>query len=161
MTPAIRLSALSKNPVLYLFTHDSISTGEDGPTHQATEQIATLRSMPDIYTFRPVGRNELLAAYQLFFNKKIPLAILLPRQKYSFIKDDFNKALFGGYIISELKNNVATIVATGTEVELAIKAQKILKEKNIFVNVVSMPCVELFEQQTKDKKKVSVYPKEG
>ncbi|MBQ9792471.1 MAG: transketolase [Clostridia bacterium] len=152
MTPAIRLSALSKNPVLYLFTHDSISTGEDGPTHQATEQIATLRAMPDIYTFRPVGRNELLAAYQLFFNKKIPLSILLPRQKYKFIKDDFNKALFGGYIISELKNNIATIVATGTEVEIAIKAQDLLKEKNIFVNVVSMPCVELFEQQTKEYK---------
>lgn len=149
MTPAIRLSALMKNPVLYLFTHDSISTGEDGPTHQSTEQIATLRAMPDIYVCRPVGRNEILSTFQLFFNKKMPVAMLLPRQKFNYVKDDFNSALKGGYIINKLNNSVATIVATGSEVELSIKAQNLLKQKGINVDVVSMPCIELFEEQNK------------
>lgn len=158
MTPAIRLSALMKNPVLYLFTHDSISSGEDGPTHQSTEQFATLRCMPDVYTVRPVGRNEILATYQLFFNKKMPVAMLLPRQEFGFVKDDFNKALKGAYKISTVKNAIATIVATGSEVELSLKAQKLLKEEGINVDVVSMPCVELFDEQD-EKYKNSVIDK--
>jgi len=152
LTPAIRMSALMKAPVLYLFTHDSISVGEDGPTHQSTEQIATLRCMPDIYVYRPSGRNETLAGFQLFFNKKQPLAMVLPRQKTGFVKTDFIGALKGGYIVSSQKNNTITIVATGSEVELAIKAQEILKQDNILANVVSMPCVELFEQQDEEYK---------
>lgn len=147
LTPAIRMSALMKNPVLYIFTHDSIWVGEDGPTHQSTEQIATLRCMPDVYAYRPVGLNELLYGYQLFLDKKMPVALILPRQVMPYVKDSFKDASKGAYVISPMKDNVATIVATGSEVELAIKAQKILKEKNILVNVVSMPCVELFEEQ--------------
>lgn len=152
MTPAIRMSALMKNPVLYLFTHDSISVGEDGPTHQSTEQIATLRSMPDIYVTRPTGRNEILAAFQLFFNKKMPVAILLPRQKLNYVKNNFNNSFNGAYFISKNKNSQATVIATGSEVSLVLEAQKILKEKNININVVNMFCVELFEEQDKKYK---------
>lgn len=153
LTPAIRMSALMKNPVLYIFTHDSIWVGEDGPTHQSTEQIATLRCMPDIYVFRPAGRNELLAGYQLFFNNNFPVALVLPRQVTGFVKDNFEQAKKGGYVISCEKDYEATIVATGSEVAVALEAQKLLKEKNILVNVVSMPCVELFEEQDEEYKK--------
>ena len=152
LTPAIRMSALMENPVLYIFTHDSIWVGEDGPTHQSTEQIATLRCMPNVYAFRPVGRNELIAGYQLFFDKNMPVSLILPRQEKSFVKDSFEQAKKGGYIISSIENNVATIIATGSEVNVALEAQKVLKDKNILVNVVSMPCVELFEEQPNEYK---------
>ena len=152
LTPAIRMSALMKNPVLYLFTHDSITVGEDGPTHQATEQIATLRCMPNIYVFRPSGRNEILAGYQTYFKKSMPVSLILPRQVTEVVNDNFNEALMGAYLVSATNKSVATIVATGSEVILAIKAQKLLKEKNINVNVVSMPCMELFDEQSKEYK---------
>lgn len=152
LTPSMRLSALMSNPVLYLFTHDSISVGEDGPTHQSTEQVATIRSMPGVYVCRPSGRNEILATYQTFFNEKLPVAVLLPRQQIDAVKDDYLLAQKGAYIISKNKNSIATIIATGSEVSLAINAQKLLNEKGIYVDVVSMPCVEVFEQQTKEYK---------
>ena len=152
LTPAVRLSALMNNPVLYLFTHDSISVGEDGPTHQSTEQIATLRSMPGVYVCRPAGRNEIVATYQTFFNEKLPIAVLLPRQQINVVNDSFDLALKGAYVISKTTNSVATIVATGSEVSLSISAQKLLQEKGINVDVVSMPCVEIFEKQTKEYK---------
>ncbi len=152
LTPAIRMSALMKNPVLYIFTHDSIWVGEDGPTHQSAEQLATLRCMPNVYTFRPAGRNELLAGYQLFFNNKFPVALVLPRQVTTYVNDNFEHAKKGGYILCQEQNNMATIIATGSEVSVALEAKKMLKDKNILVNIVSIPCVELFEEQSKEYK---------
>ncbi len=150
LTPAIRMSALMNNPVLYLFTHDSLMVGEDGPTHQAIEQIATLRCMPNIDVFRPCGRNELLAGFQTYFKKNMPVSIILPRQTMGFINDSFEGAMCGAYILSSTNRSVATIIATGSEVNLALNAQKLLKEKSINVNVVSMPCMELFDEQPKN-----------
>ena len=152
MTPAIRMSALMKNPVLYLFTHDSITVGEDGPTHQPVEQIATLRCMPNIYVFRPAGRNELVASFKAFFKNNLPCAILISRQEFDAVKDDYAGALKGAYELISYENKNATIVATGSEVNLALKVSNNLKEKGIFLNVVSMPSVELFETQSKDYK---------
>jgi len=149
MVPAIRMAALMKLPILYFFTHDSIFVGEDGPTHQPVEQIATLRAMPDVYTMRPCGRNELLACYQTYFDKKLPTCIVLPRQKFGYINDDFNLALRGAYLISQDDKSIATIVSTGSDVELCLKASEILKAENIIVNVVSAPCVEIFNEQDK------------
>lgn len=153
MTPAIRLSALMKTPVLYLFTHDSISAGEDGPTHQSIEQIATLRSMPDVYTFRPSGLKELQASFQFYFDSQKPCCVLIPRQETSLIEDNFEGALKGAYVISSPKNYDATIVSTGSEVSLALESSKALEEQGINVRVVSMPCVELFDSQTTAYKK--------
>lgn len=152
LTPAIRMSALMKNPVLYLFTHDSLTVGEDGPTHQATEQIATLRNMPNLYVFRPCGYNEILAGYQTYFKSNLPTAIVLPRLETDFVPDDFQGALNGAYFVLQNKNAVATIVATGSEVSLSIKASELLKQKGILVNVVSMPSCELFNEQPKEYK---------
>lgn len=152
MTPAIRMSALMENPVLYIFTHDSINIGEDGPTHQPVEQLATMRALPDILVFRPCGRQELLAGFQTFFNKNKPLCLLISRQVTPLLEDNFNNALMGGYIISNSKDAVATILSTGSEVNLVIKAQQILAQKNIFVKVASFPCFELFDSQSKSYK---------
>ncbi len=152
LTPSIRMAALMKTPVLYLFTHDSLTVGEDGPTHQAVEQIATLRCMPNLYVFRPSGRNEILAAYQTYFKKSMPLSIILPRLVTDFVEDDFNEALNGAYYVSKTNKAIATIIATGSEVSLALKAQLQLKQKGINVNVVSMPCCELFDEQPKEYK---------
>lgn len=147
MTPAMRMSALMKAPVLYLFTHDSILVGEDGPTHQSIEQIATLRCMPDIYVCRPCGRQELLQSFNLYFSSKKPTAILIGRQPTDFIEDDFNGAQKGAYAVVDYKDFDATIMATGSEVSLAVNASKALLEMGYKVKVVSAPCLELFEEQ--------------
>ncbi|MGN0798333.1 MAG: transketolase [Christensenellales bacterium] len=149
MTPAIRLSAMMDIPALYVFTHDSILVGEDGPTHQPVEQIATLRAMPNLNVFRPCGREELLASLQLHLSSTTPSAVLISRSAVEGVKDDFVKALRGGYIISDNKNYVATLVSTGTEVSLCQKASKLLEKKGIAVRIVTMPCVEVFEKQSK------------
>ncbi|MBQ3048158.1 MAG: transketolase [Clostridia bacterium] len=148
MTPAIRMSAMMDVPVLYIFTHDSILVGEDGPTHQPVEQIATLRCLPGICVFRPCGRNELLACFEYYLNANKPTALLMGRQASDYVDDDFEKAKKGAYVILDSKNYHATIVATGSEVCLAIKASQALANFNINVRVVSAPCLELFENQT-------------
>ena len=149
MTPAIRLSAMMNIPALYVFTHDSILVGEDGPTHQPVEQIATLRAMPNLNVFRPCGKEELFASLQLHLSSTTPSAVLISRSAVEGVKDDFAKALRGGYIISDNKNYVATLVSTGTEVSLCQKAGKLPEKKGIAVRIVTMPCVEVFEKQSK------------
>lgn len=158
MTPAIRLSALMKRPVLYIFTHDSIATGEDGPTHQSTEQIATLRAMPNLKVFRPCGFIELLASYENYFSENLPCAIILPRQVTKYVKGDFNGALMGGYKITSHKDYDLTLVATGSEVVLIMEVAKELIKHKIKANVVSMPCEEVFSKCNK-KYKESVIDK--
>ncbi len=156
LSPAIRMSALMKNPVLYLFTHDSFTVGEDGPTHQPVEQIATLRCLPDIYNFRPCGRKELLAAFASYFNKNLPHTALVSRDKTDFIEDNFELALKGAYVLKDTKNYVATLVATGSEVALCQKVVDELKKKKINLRLVSAPCVELFEKQLDNYKNLVI-----
>ncbi|MEC7143883.1 MAG: transketolase [Pseudomonadota bacterium] len=150
--PSIRLSALMGLKVIYIFSHDSIGLGEDGPTHQPIEQLTGLRAIPNLNVFRPADINETLECWEIALkSKSTPSVIALSRQKVSYINPKNtieNKCEKGAYIvkITSHESNV-TIVASGTEVELALKVQERLKENNIDSKVVSMPCMELFDKQ--------------
>ena len=152
--PMARLSSLMKMPLTYVFTHDSIGVGEDGPTHQPIEHLASYRAMPNIYTFRPCDVVETAEAWQIALaSEKTPSIFALTRQSLPLLRSDAKENLTakGGYIISgDEEKRVATIIATGSEVSLAIEAQKTLKEEGIDVAVVSMPCTELFDKQPVD-----------
>ena len=153
--PSIRLSALMGLKVIYVFSHDSIGLGEDGPTHQPIEQLAGLRAIPNLNVFRPADINETFECWEIALkSKSTPSAIALSRQKVPYINPENskeNKCEKGAYTVSltSHESNV-TLVASGTEVELALKVQKKLKENNIHSKVVSMPCMELFDKQTAD-----------
>ncbi len=156
MRPAMRLAALMKIHSIYVLTHDSIGVGEDGPTHQPIEHLASYRAMPNINTFRPCDVVETAEAWQLAIESEhTPSILALSRQGVPTIRSDSQENLTakGGYIIAPAKGRVsATLIATGTEVSLAIEAQKRLADENIFVNVVSMPCCELFDKQPAEYK---------
>jgi transketolase len=161
MKPVLRVSSISGLPVMCILTHDSIGVGEDGPTHQPVEQVAAFRSMPNFNVFRPCDINETAAAWYSAVNSKhTPTAMLYTRQNTMNLGIDGREALKGGYIVRESFKDTpdAIIIATGSEVELAYKAYDVLKEQGISVRVVSMPCVEIFEQQS-DEYKESVLPK--
>ncbi len=156
--PSIRLSALMGLKVIYIFSHDSIGLGEDGPTHQPIEQLAGLRAIPNLNVFRPADINETFECWEIALkSKNNPSAIVLSRQKVPYINpknSEENKCKKGAYTVSltSHESNV-TIVASGTEVELALKVQGKLKENNIHSKVVSMPCMELFDKQPEDYRK--------
>lgn len=159
MKNAMRLSALMDLKVLYVLTHDSIGVGEDGPTHQPIEQLISLRSMPNMKVYRPAGGVETAAAYLSALKENGPSSIVLSRQnlaEYNFCKEGAAK---GGYILadSEKATPDVLLIATGSEVELAMKAKDVLKEQNVDARVISMPCIELFEKQSK-KYQESVIP---
>jgi transketolase len=150
--PSIRLSALMGLKVIYIFSHDSIGLGEDGPTHQPIEQLAGLRAIPNLNVFRPADINETLECWQIALeSQNTPSVIALSRQKVSYINPENsreNKCKKGAYVVKITSHeSKVTIVASGTEVELALKVQKNLKENNIHSKVVSMPCMELFDIQ--------------
>jgi transketolase len=155
--PSIRLSALMGIKVVYIFSHDSIGLGEDGPTHQPIEQLAGLRAIPNLNVFRPADINETLECWQIALkSENTPSAIALSRQKLPYINPSHtekNKSELGAYVVNTTsQNNAVTLIASGSEVELALQAQKELKEINIDSKVVSMPCQELFDQQSNDYK---------
>ena len=156
--PSIRLSALMGLRVIYIFSHDSIGLGEDGPTHQPIEQLASLRAIPNLNVFRPADINETLECWEIALKSfNTPSAIALSRQKVPYINPKNtreNKCKKGAYVvnITSHESNV-TIIASGTEVELALKVQEKLKENNIHSKVVSMPCMELFDKQPEDFRK--------
>ncbi|MGM0874530.1 MAG: transketolase [Bacillota bacterium] len=157
LRPAIRLSALMKLPVTYVFTHDSIAVGEDGPTHEPVEQLATLRAMPGLSTIRPAEGNETAAAWKLALeSKEEPTALVLTRQDLPTLVDSENAyegVKKGAYVISEAKGEVAgLLLASGSEVSLAVEAQEALEEEGIFVSVVSMPSWDRFEKQSESYK---------
>jgi len=161
MKPAMRLSALMKLPVISILTHDSIGVGEDGPTHQPIEQLASLRSIPNCTVIRPCDTNETAAAwYAAITRKDSPTALIFTRQMTKAIKGTGKKALKGAYILKDAENNNPDIIliASGSEVYLISQAYDILKEKGINARVVSMPSFELFEEQTEEYKN-SVLPK--
>ncbi len=156
MRPSMRLAALMGIRVIYVLTHDSIGVGEDGPTHQPIEHLAAYRAMPNINTFRPCDVVETAEAWQLAIStEKTPSILALSRQSVPTLRTDLSENLTakGGYIISKAAETAkATLIATGTEVALAVAAQKQLAAENIAVNVVSMPCTELFDQQPSEYK---------
>ncbi|MBZ5751364.1 MULTISPECIES: transketolase [Metabacillus] len=163
LRPAIRLSALMKLPVTYVFTHDSIAVGEDGPTHEPIEQLAALRAMPGVSTIRPADANETAAAWKLALESKDePTALVLTRQDLPTLVDSqkaYTGVKKGAYIISETTGEVAGfLLASGSEVPLAVEAQKALEEEGIFVSVISMPSWDRFEKQSQAYKE-SVLPK--
>ena len=150
MKPAIRMAALSHLPAIYLFSHDSIAVGEDGPTHQPIEQLAMLRSIPNMRVIRPCDERETFAAWkEALKSTKTPTALILSRQNLPLLKGSSAEGLAkGAYVVSkENKKAVLDIIATGSEVSLAVEAQKALLEKGIDVRVISMPSWELFEEQ--------------
>ncbi len=155
--PAIRLSALMKQQVVYVLTHDSIGLGEDGPTHQPVEHLASLRVIPNLVTFRPADATETSAAWQVALKRKNgPTALALSRQNLPTLNPAATAEQVGkgAYVVSEAKDGNAELIliASGSEVGLAMDAQKELEAKGTATRVVSMPSMELFEQQSKEYK---------
>ncbi len=159
MKSAIRTAAISRLPAIYLFSHDSIALGEDGPTHQPIEHLAMLRSIPNVRVIRPCDNAETYGAWRIALkSKETPTAIILSRQGLPEMEGSTLEGVAkGGYIVSKEKEKLmATIIATGSEVSLAVKAQKQLLDKKIDVRVVSMPSIGLFEAQEADYKKNTI-----
>ena len=161
MKNALRLSAMMKLRVISAFTHDSIAVGEDGATHQCSEQLVGLRAIPNCNVFRPANLNETIAAYSLALTYDGPSVMALSRQKLKEFPSSVKDALMGGYIVGkENKGQLdAIIVATGSEVTTALDVKINLNKLGYNVRVVSMPCVEIFEMQS-DKYKDGVIPKD-
>ena len=152
--PALRMSAMMERRVLYVLTHDSIGLGEDGPTHQPIETIAALRATPNVLVFRPCDGIETMEAYEAALdNDKGPSVFALSRQNLPTLREAGTENLTakGGYVLSEaMGKRQVTLLATGSEVSMAMAAQKLLGEKGIGAAVVSMPCWELFDRQSKE-----------
>ena len=148
--PMARLAALMKLPVTYVFTHDSIGVGEDGPTHEPIEQLAMLRAMPDFHVYRPADATETAAAWYFAATAKdAPTALVLTRQNLPQLGGSSREALKGGYILEDSAKETpdAILMASGSEVSLAVDAKKLLAEEGIDVRVVSMPSMDVFAKQ--------------
>jgi transketolase len=159
---ALRMAALMKIRHIGVYTHDSIGLGEDGPTHQPVEQTATLRLMPNMDVWRPNDTMETLVAWVAAIERKDgPSSLCLSRQNLAYMPrtaEQIAAIRKGGYVLSDAANFKAVIIATGSEVDLAVKAQAKLAEEGIAVRVVSMPCEDIFDRQDKAWKE-SVLPK--
>jgi transketolase len=156
MRPAVRLAGLMGLPVTYVWTHDSIGVGEDGPTHQPIEHLAALRAIPNLNVIRPADANETAAAWQLALTSdSTPTALILTRQDVPVLdrssatttNDASDPLTKGAYTISPADNPELILMATGSEVTLALQAQEALKKQGVAASVVSMPCVEIFRKQ--------------
>ncbi len=157
LRPAMRLSALMKLPVIYVMTHDSIGVGEDGPTHEPVEHLASLRAMPGLTVFRPADGKETAAGYLLALKRSAPTCMVLSRQNLPTLDGSGKQALKGGYIVKDTDQPAAILIATGSEVSLAIESAKALDAQGIMTRVVSMPSTEIFEEQSAEYK-ASVLP---
>ncbi len=153
--PAIRLAALSNAQTIFVFTHDSIGLGEDGPTHQSVEHIAALRAIPNLNVIRPCDAHEVAEAWAIAINEKHKSTVLaLSRQKVALIdRTKFASASGtkqGGYILAEASNNEPKVIliSTGSEIGLAMQAREVLESENIATRVVSMPCTDIFDEQS-------------
>ncbi len=154
MRPSVRLAALMGVPAIYVWTHDSVALGEDGPTHQPVEHLTALRAIPQLDVVRPADANETAAAWlEILKRKKNPAGIVLTRQNLPVVdRSKFASASLvakGGYVLSPTTNPQAVIIATGSEVQFALEAQQQLAAAGTSVSVVSMPCVEWFKEQPK------------
>ena len=165
MRPAIRVASLMKLPIIYVFTHDSIAVGEDGPTHQPVEHLASLRAIPGLTVIRPADASETAQAWrQAVKNTRGPVALILSRQKLPILPPDpvENGLADGAYILSDCQGKPDIIlIATGSEVHITLEAQKRLAQENIAVRVVSMPSWELFEQTPQEYKDRVLLPDVG
>jgi transketolase len=166
MRPAIRLAALSEVQVIYVFTHDSIGLGEDGPTHQPVEHVAALRAIPHLFVIRPADSAEVSEAWRIaILRRHAPTALALTRQKVGVIdRTRYSSAeglRRGGYVLAEaetigtgsgdrVNDPQLILIATGSEVSLAMEARDSLQKEGVATRVVSMPCLELFEEQPED-----------
>ena len=156
---AMRLSALMHLPVTYILTHDSIGVGEDGPTHQPIEQLIMLRSVPGLKVYRPADGKETAAAWVSAMSGNEPTAIVLTRQNLPQYANSGKIALKGGYVLEDCEGTPdVLLIASGSEVELCVKAKATLAEQGVKARVVSMPCFEEFEKQSEEYK-ASVLPK--
>ncbi|GAV10380.1 transketolase [Paenibacillus sp. chi10] len=165
LRPAVRLSALMGLPVTYVLTHDSIAVGEDGPTHEPIEQLASVRIIPNVTVIRPADANETSAAWAYTLqNQSNPVVLVLTRQNLPILEGGVAASregvARGAYVVSDAKDGKpqAQIIATGSEVQLAIRAQEALAEEGIQVRVVSMPSWDLFEKQSKEYKDSVLLP---
>lgn len=165
LRPALRLSAIQHLPVTYVLTHDSVAVGEDGPTHEPIEQLASLRCMPNVHVIRPADGNETRAAWKIAMNsQKTPTVLVLSRQNLPVLPGTAEQAdknvAKGGYVLSASKGETpeGILIATGSEVGLAYEAQKALAEEGVDVSVVSIPSFDLFEAQSEEYKE-AVLPK--
>ncbi len=158
--PMARLSALMGVPLTYVFTHDSIGVGEDGPTHEPIEQLAMLRALPNFHVFRPCDETETAAAWlSAVSSKSTPTALVLTRQNLAPMAGSSKEALKGAYVLDDCEGTPDLIlIASGSEVELAVKAKAVLAAEGKNVRVVSMPCMDLFEEQPAEYKE-AVLPK--
>ena len=168
LKPALRLSAISKLPLTYVMTHDSVAVGEDGPTHEPIDQLAMIRAIPNTIMIRPADANETRLAWKIALeSKESPVVMALSRQNLVNLKETENIYNIdkGAYIISESENPDLIIIATGSEVNLALEAKKILEKEGKSIRVVSMPSMELFRKEDqaykdeilpKDIRKVSI-----
>ena len=154
LKPALRLSALMNLPVTYIFTHDSISIGQDGPTHQPVEQLVSLRATPNLEVFRPADSNEVIGSFKTIFENNKPSCLILGRDKIKILETTSISATSkGAYIVhNEERKLDGIIIATGEEVTLALSVMKLLKEKGYDLRVISMPSIERYNLLTAEEK---------
>jgi transketolase len=163
LKPAVRVASLSKTQEFYVWTHDSIGVGEDGPTHQPIEQISQFRALPNFYLFRPADANENILSWKKALEMtSSPSGFVLSRQKLPVLDLGENVSNFekGGYTISDSENPKVVLMASGSEVSLALDSKKVLEEKGISTRVVSVPCFDLLVEQDKDYTN-SLFPKDS
>jgi transketolase len=161
LRPQLRLAALSKYPSIFVFTHDSIGVGEDGPTHQPVETIASLRSIIGLRVFRPCDANETAQSWKFMLeNTDAPATILLSRQNLPIYAETAvsEQTSKGAYALNDVAQPDVLLMASGSEVQLAVEAEKQLAEKGLHARIISVPCMELFEKQS-DTYKTALIPK--
>jgi transketolase len=161
MRPSMRLAGLMRLPVIYVFTHDSVFVGEDGPTHQPVEQTASLRAIPGLTVIRPADAKETVAAWRIIAeHQEGPVALLLTRQKLPILEEaDGEGVARGAYVLADAEDPQVLLMASGSEVELVLGAKEMLAEEGIAANVVSMPSWELFEAQPQAYRDAVLPPK--
>lgn len=154
LKPALRLTALMKLPVTYIFTHDSISIGQDGPTHQPVEQLVSLRAIPNMKVFRPADSNEVIGSFKTIYENNNPSSLIIGRNSIKILESTSISATSkGAYIVhNEERKLDGVIIATGEEVTLALEVMQLLKEKGYDLRVVSMPSIERYNNLTKEEK---------
>ena len=154
LKPALRLTALMDLPVTYIFTHDSISIGQDGPTHQPVEQLVSLRAIPNMEVFRPADSNEVIGSFKTIYENNSPSSLIIGRNSIKILESTSISATSkGGYIVhNEERKLDGVIIATGEEVTLALEVMQLLKEKGYDLRVVSMPSIERYNSLTKEEK---------
>ena len=160
LKPSVRLASLMKLKTFYIWTHDSIGVGEDGPTHQPIEQLTQFRALPNFQLFRPADANENVACWQVALNSNAPSAFVCSRQKLPLLKGDngFGEVKNGAYLLKGVEDATVTLLASGSEVSLALKASEALANEGILANVVSVPCFTLFNTQTQEYKQEIIKP---